>query len=85
MLTRRLSIKQLSANLARLTGETRTEALRTALEERMARLSSAAAQQARRVEMTRIFGRRTRGMVPARGKKNALTPEEVQELLAYGP
>ncbi len=76
---------RLATQLAVLTGESRTEAIRKALEEKMARLSCASALNSRRAELVRVLGCRVPSMIRAGGRKGNLTPEEVQELLAYGP
>jgi len=76
---------RLAGQLAALTGESRTEAIRKALEEKLARLSRASALGNRRAELVRVFGCRVPSMIRAGGRKGNLTPEEVQELLAYGP
>ncbi len=78
-------VTRLAAQLAALTGESRTEAVRMALEERLARLSTAAAQKRRRAELARVLGCGVTPMVRAGNRSTSLTPEEVQELLAYGP
>ncbi len=79
------AVTRLAAELASLTGESRTEAIRKALEEKMARLLCRAARQARRAEMAQILGCEARGMLRAGKRKAVLKAEEVQELLAYGP
>ncbi len=79
------AVTQLAAQLAAITGESKTEAIRIALEERATRISVASAQRNRRVEMARILGRRVPSMIRAGDRKSSLTLEEVQELLAYSP
>lgn len=79
------TISRLAAELALMTGESRTEAIRGALEEKLVRLSRLSSHRERRAELVRIFGGEIRTMIRAGGKKRALSPEEVQELLAYGP
>ncbi len=76
---------RLATQLAALTGESRTGAIRRALEEKIARLSGASAQSSRRAELVRVFGCKVPSLVRAGRRRGNLTPEEVQELLAYGP
>ena len=76
---------KLATRLAALTGESRTEAIRTALEEKLARLHGASAQGSRRAELVRVLGCKVPPMIRAGRRKASLTEEEVQELLAYGP
>ncbi len=78
-------IVRLATRLAALTGESRIEAIRTALEERMARLPGASAQNNRRAELVRVLGCGMSTMIRAGRRKTKLTAEEIQELLAYGP
>ncbi len=82
---RDLGVVKLATQLAALTGESRTDAIRRALEEKMARLSGTAAHSSRRAELVRVFGCKVPSMVKAGRRRGNLTPEEVQELLAYGP
>ncbi len=79
------AVARLATELAALTGESKTEAIRKSLEERMSRLSCTALLRVRRAELARVLGREIRAMVPAGGRKAILRQEEVQELLAYGP
>jgi antitoxin VapB len=79
------TVARLATELAALTGESKTEAIRKSLEERMFRLSNASLLRARRAELARVLGRDIRAMVPAGGRRVILSQEEVQELLAYGP
>jgi antitoxin VapB len=79
------AVTRLAAELASLTGDSKTEAIRKALEEKMARLSIIAARRARSAELARILGREVCTLARAGGRKRILTPAEVQELLAYGP
>jgi hypothetical protein len=78
-------VMRLAKDLAVLTGESREETIRKALEERAIRLSSTSARRAHRAEFARILGREVQTMARAGRKQNCLTLEEVQELLAYGP
>ena len=79
------SVTRLADELASLTGDSKTEAIRKALEEKIVRLSCSSARRARRAELARILGREVCTLARADGKKRILTPAEVQELLAYGP
>jgi antitoxin VapB len=79
------AVTRLADELASLTGDSKTEAIRKALEEKMIRLSSSSARRARRADLVRILGREVCTLARADGKERILTPAEVQELLAYGP
>jgi len=72
-------VTKLAAELASLTGESKT------LEEKMARITMCAARRTRRAEMARILGREVCTLARAGGKKEVLSAAEIQELLAYGP
>ncbi len=76
---------KLATRLAALTGESKTEAIRRALEERISRVSLASAQSTRRAELVRVLGCKSNSMIRPGRRKTSLTAEEVQELLAYGP
>ena len=76
---------KLATQLAALTGESKTEAIRSALEEKISRVSLASAQGTRRAELVRVLGRKLPSMLRAGRRKTSLTAEEVQELLSYGP
>jgi hypothetical protein len=78
-------VVRLARELAALTGESKVETIRRALEEKVIRLSDFSAQRARRAEFARILGRDVHTMAQVGRVKKCLTPEEVQELLAYGP
>ncbi len=78
-------VTRLAARLAALTGESRTGTIRRALLEKLARLSRTSVRRNRRAEVVRILGCRIPSMIRAGRRKTGLTPEEIQELLAYGP
>lgn len=79
------AVKRLADKLASLTGESPTEAIRKALEEKMVRLSKRSMLRARSAELARTLGSEFCSSMPAACPTNVLTPAEVQELLAYGP
>lgn len=79
------AVTRLAAELALLTGDNRTEAIRKALEEKKARLSARLVQRTRSAELARTLGREICSLMREGSRKNVLTPAEVQELLAYGP
>ena len=79
------AVTKLAAELASLTGDTKTETIRKALEEKMARLSAISARRVRSAELARVLGRDVCTLVRAGGKKHILSAAEIQELLAYGP
>ncbi len=76
---------RLATQLAALTGESKTEAIRKALDERLDRLSRVSSHRMRRAELVRVLGCKVPAMIRAGSRRRGLTPEEVQELLAYGP
>jgi hypothetical protein len=79
------AVRRLADELAFLTGESPTETIRKALEEKMVRLSTRSILRARSAELARTLGSEFCSSMPAAGASNVLTPAEVQELLAYGP
>jgi hypothetical protein len=79
------AVVKLAAELASLTGDSKTEVIRKALEEKMIRLSINSARRARRAEMARILGREVCTLARAGVKRKVLSTAEIQELLAYGP
>ncbi len=76
---------RLATRLSALTGESRAETIRTALEEKMARLHGTSVQASRRAELVRVLGCKVPAMIRAGRRKTSLTEAEIQELLAYGP
>lgn len=77
-------VERLAAEVARLTGESKTEAIRRALEERRRRLKAATADS-RRARILRFLEKRVWPSLPPEQRGRRLTRAEEDELLGYGP
>lgn len=77
--------EQLAADVARLTGETKTGAVRTALEERRRRLRQRTVEVDRGTRLKRLLEEEIWPQVPAGVLGRPLTREEREEILGYGP
>jgi antitoxin VapB len=77
--------ERLAAEVAEMAGESQTEAVRKALEERRQRLTSQNASPDRVARLRRFLEEEVWPNIPpdVRGKK--LTKEEREEILGYGP
>jgi antitoxin VapB len=75
-------VERLAAEVARLTGESKTEAIRRALEERRRRLKSI---NQRRARVLRLLERRVWPSLPAGERGRRLTRGEEDGILGYGP
>jgi antitoxin VapB len=78
-------VEHLAAEIAGLTGETKTEAIRKALIERKIRLESYQTAEGRREKLLRFLERDVWPKVPARLRGRALTKKEREQVLGYGP
>ena len=78
------AVERLAADVARLTGESKTEAIRRALEERRGRLKSASIQT-RRARVVRFLEKKVWPTVPKTQVGRRLTRAEEDEILGYGP
>ena len=78
-------VESLAAEVAELTGETKTEALRKALEERRARLASQSLRRDRQREVMRFLEREVWPRIPKRLLGRGISKEEREKLLGYGP
>jgi len=77
--------EKLAAEVASLTGESKTGAVRQALRERRDRLALEAGRQRRRPEnLTRFLETEIWPLIPDRGGP-PMTKEEVEEILGFGP
>lgn len=78
-------VERLAAEVARLTGETKTQAIRVALEERRRRLRTGVDAAAREAEILRWLETEVWPHVPedVRGKPH--DPHADDEILGYGP
>ena len=77
-------VERLAAEVARLAGESKTEAIRRALEERKRRLTGRSTAE-RRQRILRLLDRRIWPALPARERGRRLTRAEEDEILGFGP
>ena len=77
-------VERLVAEVAELTGETKTEAVRRALEERKERLALRVVKRDRDGELCDFLEREVWPLVPPAELGREMTKEEVEELLGYG-
>jgi antitoxin VapB len=78
------AVERLAAEVARLAGESKTEAIRKALEERRRRLRSAPGAE-RREAVLAFLKKRVWPQVPKGEIGRALTKAEEDAILGYGP
>ena len=74
---------ELVAKVAALTGESKTQAVRTALAEQEARLDAAAEQEYER--LMRVLREEIWPLIPAPERGRTITKAEREEILGYGP
>ncbi len=77
-------VERLAAEIARATGESKTEAIRRALVERQRRLRGASSDQ-RKKSVLRFLEKKVLPLIPASERGRRLTHEEEDDLLGYGP
>lgn len=77
-------VERLAAEVARLTGESKTEAIRRALEERRNRLRVAEVAQ-RRERVLRLLRTKLWPSLPKQHRGRRLSREEEDAILGYGP
>jgi len=77
-------VERLAAEVARLTGESKTEAIRRALDERRRRLKNAS-PRARRARLLRFLEDKVWAGLPAKDRGRRLSREEEDAILGYGP
>jgi antitoxin VapB len=77
-------VERLAAEVARLCGESKTEAIRRALEERRARLRSRSADD-RRARVLTFLEKKVWPGLPKSQVGHRLTRAEEDEILGYGP
>ena len=85
-----LSIKdeeaeRLAGEVARLTGESKTRAVKVALRERRDRLELSRPPRDRRDELRRFLEQEVWSQVPRRALGRPLSRSEREEILGYGP
>ncbi len=77
-------VERLASDVARLTGESKTEAIRRALEERKLRLRRPSTDD-RRTRLLRFLEKKVWPALPKRELGRRLTRAEEDEILGYGP
>lgn len=77
-------VERLAAEVARITGETKTEAVKRALAERKDRLASRVSSD-RRGRAARFLEREIWPIVPAHEVGRRLSADDEDEILGYGP
>ena len=78
-------VERLAEETSRLAGETKTESIRKALEERLARLRLRVVRRDRSAEMLRYLEREVWPAVPKKALGQRLTRREEDRILGYGP
>ncbi len=78
-------VELLAAEVARLTGETKTEAIRRSLEERHQRLSREVRAEDKRTRVMRYLEEELWPSIPPAELGRRLTQAEEDEILGYGP
>ena len=77
-------VERLAAEVARLTGESKTEAIRRALDERRLRLNSRSTKD-RRARLIRFLEKKVWPSLPKAEIGRRLTRAEEDEILGFGP
>jgi antitoxin VapB len=77
-------VERLATEVARLTGESKTEAIRRALEERRQRLKGPSPAK-RRARVLTYLRNKVWPSIPAAERGRRLTREDEDEILGYGP
>ena len=77
--------ERLATEVATLTGESKTRAIRVALQERKQRLGFRVKRRSRKDEMLRFLERDVWPRVPAEERGRRLSREEEDGILGYGP
>jgi antitoxin VapB len=78
-------VERLAAEVARLTGESKTQAIRVALEERRRRLAAKADPRAREAEILHWLECEVWPHVPAELRGTPHDPHADDDILGYGP
>lgn len=77
--------ERLAAEVAEMAGESQTEAVRKALEERRQRLTSQAASPDRVARLRRFLEEEVWPNISPEARGKRITKEEREEILGYGP
>ena len=78
------AVERLAGEVARLTGESKTEAIRRALEERRRRLKGPSIEQ-RRARVLGLLEKKVWPMLPEGERGRRLTRAEEDDILGFGP
>lgn len=78
-------VERLVAEVAAMTGESKTEAVRQALIERRRRLAFRVGRADRRAEIERFLEREVWARIPKEQLGKAPDREEIEEILGFGP
>jgi antitoxin VapB len=78
-------VERLAADVAKLAGESKTQAIRRALEERKGRLALRVVRKDRRADLLRFLEREVWPVVPRRLRGRRLSRREENVILGYGP
>ncbi len=78
-------VERLADEVARLTGESKTEAIRKALEERQARLNFRFAGDNRKARLRRFLEQELWPLIPTDQLGKRLSRDEEEAILGYGP
>jgi antitoxin VapB len=76
---------RLAAEVAELTGESKTRAVRTALEERRARLRAGETPEERAARLRRFLEDEVWPLIPSDALGVPISKEEREEILGFGP
>jgi antitoxin VapB len=77
-------VERLASEVARLTGESKTEAIRRALDERRRRLKGPSVAERRR-RVLRLLGTRIWPSIPKKDLGRRISRREKEDILGYGP
>jgi len=78
------AVERLAEEVARLSGESKTEAVRRALEERKAKLAYRVADGDRATRLRRFLETEVWPTIPARELGRRMSREEEEQILGYG-
>ena len=78
-------VERLATEVARLAGESKTQAIRRALEERRGRLALRVVRKDRRADLLRFLEREVWPVVPRRLRGRRMSRTEEHAILGYGP
>ena len=77
-------VEELAAEVAGMTGETKTEAIRKALADRRRRLAGESGQGARAARLRRFFDEEIWRLLPRGQRGRAVSKSEREAILGYG-